>query len=279
MRRPALCRQSGSELAKPTGRRRGALRDLRRPHPAGRHGSPVGIPPSPQAPAGRPGRRVDMVGPQVPGLVDRHPVCGGIAFVRARRGPRLRQRRRGPLGRGDLLYRLAVLHRSRVPDLPGSRGRRAASARGQPPALLRLPAPQDRLVGHGRATSRDPLLQRQYRQCGAGGPHRQSREPACMAPRCRRLGLLPGRQRAGLVRGLSRLDRWRPRSWSWWITLLNLAGSVAFGVSAVAGYISPATGQLHNAERSNLGTLIGAVCFLPGHCCSCPSAPRKPAPW
>jgi hypothetical protein len=39
---------------------------------------------------------------------------------------------------------------------------------------------------------------------------------------------------------------------------------VAFGVSAVAGYISPATGQLRNAERSNLGTLIGALCFLAG---------------
>ncbi len=57
---------------------------------------------------------------------------------------------------------------------------------------------------------------------------------------------------------------WHPRSWSWWITLLNLAGSVAFGISAVAGYINPATGQLRNAERSNLGTLIGAVCFLAG---------------
>ena len=31
-----------------------------------------------------------------------------------------------------------------------------------------------------------------------------------------------------------------------------------------AGYINPATGQLHNAERSNLGTLIGAVCFFAG---------------
>ncbi len=57
---------------------------------------------------------------------------------------------------------------------------------------------------------------------------------------------------------------WRPRSWSWWITLANLIGSVAFGVSAVAGYISPATGQLRDAERSNLGTLIGAVCFFIG---------------
>ncbi len=29
-------------------------------------------------------------------------------------------------------------------------------------------------------------------------------------------------------------------------------------------YISPATGQLRNAERANLGTLAGAVCFLIG---------------
>ena len=57
---------------------------------------------------------------------------------------------------------------------------------------------------------------------------------------------------------------WRPRSWSWWITLANLTGSVAFGVSAVAGYINPSTGQLHNAERSNLGTFIGALCFFAG---------------
>jgi hypothetical protein len=57
---------------------------------------------------------------------------------------------------------------------------------------------------------------------------------------------------------------WRPGSWSWWITLANLIGSIAFGVSAVAGYINPATGQLHNAERSNLGTFIGALCFLVG---------------
>lgn len=57
---------------------------------------------------------------------------------------------------------------------------------------------------------------------------------------------------------------WRPRLWSWWITLLNLLGSIAFGVSAVAGYISPATGALRNAERANLGTFVGAVCFLAG---------------
>ena len=71
---------------------------------------------------------------------------------------------------------------------------------------------------------------------------------------------------------------WDPRSWSWWITLLNLIGSVAFGLSAVAGYIDPATGQLRNAERSNLGRSSVRCASSPARCCSCPSAPRKLPP-
>ena len=57
---------------------------------------------------------------------------------------------------------------------------------------------------------------------------------------------------------------WRPRSWSWWITLVNLLGSVAFGVSAVDAYVNPVTGQLRNAEKANLWTLVGAVLFFVG---------------
>jgi len=57
---------------------------------------------------------------------------------------------------------------------------------------------------------------------------------------------------------------WRPREWSWWITLANLVGSVAFGVSAVAAYVNPVTGQVRNVDRANLQTLIGAVCFFIG---------------
>lgn len=57
---------------------------------------------------------------------------------------------------------------------------------------------------------------------------------------------------------------WRPKEWSWWITLANLAGSVAFGVSAIAAYVNPLTGQVHNVGRANTQTLIGAVCFLIG---------------
>jgi hypothetical protein len=56
---------------------------------------------------------------------------------------------------------------------------------------------------------------------------------------------------------------WRPRDLSWWITLLNLVGSIAFGVSAIASYVKP-NGQLISLALTNLGTFIGAVCFLVG---------------
>jgi hypothetical protein len=51
---------------------------------------------------------------------------------------------------------------------------------------------------------------------------------------------------------------------AWWIGAANMLGSVAFGVSAVAAYIVPATGDIWNAELSNLGTFVGAICFLVG---------------
>jgi hypothetical protein len=57
---------------------------------------------------------------------------------------------------------------------------------------------------------------------------------------------------------------WRPRSWSWWITLANLIGSIAFGLAAVAGYVDPVTGQVHNVAGANAGTLAGAICFFIG---------------
>lgn len=57
---------------------------------------------------------------------------------------------------------------------------------------------------------------------------------------------------------------WRPRSIAWWITLANLAGSVAFGVSAMGAFAEPGTTDLLSAPVANLGTLIGAVLFLVG---------------
>lgn len=50
----------------------------------------------------------------------------------------------------------------------------------------------------------------------------------------------------------------------WWITVLNLTGSVAFGISAIGAYVVPDDGELLNAAASNGGTFIGAVCFFAG---------------
>jgi hypothetical protein len=57
---------------------------------------------------------------------------------------------------------------------------------------------------------------------------------------------------------------WRPRLTAWWIAMLNLVGSVAFGVSAVASFVIVDSGVVRNAQRANLGTFVGAVCFFVG---------------
>src|SRR4051794_26401351 len=46
------------------------------------------------------------------------------------------------------------------------------------------------------------------------------------------------------------------------IGLLNLAGSIAFGISAVASFIVPDTGTELDLAAANWTTAIGAVCFL-----------------
>jgi predicted membrane protein len=56
----------------------------------------------------------------------------------------------------------------------------------------------------------------------------------------------------------------RPRDVAWWIVLLNLAGSIAFQISAVAAFVRPATGEVASLPVSNLGTFVGAVGFLVG---------------
>ncbi|MCC5951421.1 MAG: YrhK family protein [Acidimicrobiia bacterium] len=49
----------------------------------------------------------------------------------------------------------------------------------------------------------------------------------------------------------------------WWIGAVNLAGSVAFGVAAVASRITD-DGQVANSAMVNGGTFAGAVCFFVG---------------
>ncbi len=62
-----------------------------------------------------------------------------------------------------------------------------------------------------------------------------------------------------------------PRLWrrphgdvGWYITMLNLLGSVAFGAAAVAARYLPTTGEPANIALVNAGTFVGAVCFFVG---------------
>ncbi|MET0627344.1 MAG: hypothetical protein ABW033_02660 [Acidimicrobiia bacterium] len=57
---------------------------------------------------------------------------------------------------------------------------------------------------------------------------------------------------------------WRPRDLSWWIAGLNLAGSIAFGASAVAAKVVPGSEQVRNVALMNLGTFLGGVAFFVG---------------
>jgi hypothetical protein len=55
---------------------------------------------------------------------------------------------------------------------------------------------------------------------------------------------------------------------------LNLVGSIAFGISAVAAYVVPDTEELLNASLATSMTLVGALCFLWGA-----RILVKPPPW
>jgi ABC-type transport system involved in multi-copper enzyme maturation permease subunit len=57
---------------------------------------------------------------------------------------------------------------------------------------------------------------------------------------------------------------WRPHELDWQIAACNLFGSIAFGVSALASFVSPSTGLVTHGDLANLGTAAGALGFLVG---------------
>lgn len=74
-----------------------------------------------------------------------------------------------------------------------------------------------------------------------------------------------------------RLWCWNPDRLLWRIAIINLTGSVAFGISAIAARIVPQTGEVANATVANSFTFIGAVLFFVGAALLIPatSTPRK----
>jgi hypothetical protein len=61
----------------------------------------------------------------------------------------------------------------------------------------------------------------------------------------------------------------------WWVNLLNGIGSIFFMVSAIAALVLPTTGEVWNIALVNLGTFVGAVCFLAGGYLLWPPSPRR----
>jgi hypothetical protein len=61
-----------------------------------------------------------------------------------------------------------------------------------------------------------------------------------------------------------RLFSFQPRSFPWWIALLNMIGSILFMISALASYVLPSTGEFIDNKVAITGTLLGAACFLVG---------------
>lgn len=71
-----------------------------------------------------------------------------------------------------------------------------------------------------------------------------------------------------------RLLRLPPRTVEGGIVTVNLLGCVAFGVSAVAGYVLPATGIPANVAVANAATSLGALGFLAGALLMLPEGAR-----
>lgn len=63
------------------------------------------------------------------------------------------------------------------------------------------------------------------------------------------------------------------------MAILNLLGSVFFGISAVGAYVIPDTGDLYNLRWANSGTFLGGVCFFAASIwLARPPAAERPAP-
>jgi hypothetical protein len=57
---------------------------------------------------------------------------------------------------------------------------------------------------------------------------------------------------------------WLPRvaGHGWWQPAVNLGGCIFFGISAVAGFLVPASGSILDLAAANWNTSLGAACFL-----------------
>jgi len=204
----------------------------------------VGLAVAPQACRTCP-RRIDLVGPVLHGLVDRRSVRHRLRVLRAGLVPALRHRRRGDAGQHHLFHRLHLLHDGlflQYMEVASAPSTLVEPHRNGLASLLRIRhrridwwAAAIQLIGtvwFNRTTLSALLV-----GLGASRPTTRCGARTRWAPFASCVEL------AGLAEECHGSFAWQPSSISWWITALNLAGSVAFGVSAIASYVTSG-GQL-----------------------------------
>lgn len=57
---------------------------------------------------------------------------------------------------------------------------------------------------------------------------------------------------------------WKIQGISWWIVMINMLGSIGFGMSAIFAVLLPSAQDVLDLRADNLWTFIGAICFLFG---------------
>ena len=153
--------------------------------------------------------------------------------------------------------------------------------RGRPhgerqPLRPRLASGAGRFPQRGGTVPRDDLLQRQHDRRPRSDADDSPVERPRLGPGRDRLRALPDLER-GCVRerraSLALLAA--ARDLDWWIPCLNLAGSLAFGLSAIASFERPATGTGVADQLANAGTALGAACFRAGAILLVPQAERQ----
>ena len=65
-------------------------------------------------------------------------------------------------------------------------------------------------------------------------------------------------------RGVRAAGHAAKRNREWQIAAINLVGCVLFGISTIASYVVPKTGDVLDLAAANTTTALGALCFLIG---------------
>jgi YrhK-like protein len=210
------------------------------------------------------GRRARLRSQARAGLVDGSAVRGRVGVLRGRGDGVSVGIRAAPRDRRDVLRRLALLHDRRVPPVRAGGQRRtwpAATRRWRPaswePRRIDWLAATVQLIG--TLLFNVSTFEGMKRGLSAREANLRVWAPDAFGS----IAFLVASELAFA----ETCHRWfciRRRSVAWRIAALNLLGSIAFGVAAIAAIVEPSNDEPVSAAVSNAGTAAGAICFLGG---------------